>query len=289
MTARHQALLLVAAALICFSCAPAQVGLDGPAYTLPSPGADAPAETVVPPNTRSETTVAAAAPGAVSSNTGLGEILNNLRVANAFWGVSVKSLRTGQSLIALNEDKLFVPASDMKLFTTAVALIRLGPDFRYTTSLYADGSTEKGVLKGDVYLRGSGDPTISERFQGRPTAVFEEWADRLKQQGIRVVEGDLIGDDTLFDGYDLGPGWAWDDEFFAFSARISAVSFNDNCFDTVLAPGKRPGDPARIAITPETSYVKIANNVKTSMPGEQTECSTPAVPSGRIHLPSRAA
>jgi D-alanyl-D-alanine carboxypeptidase/D-alanyl-D-alanine-endopeptidase (penicillin-binding protein 4) len=142
-----------------------------------------------------------------------------------------------------------------------------------------------------VYLRGSGDPTISERFQGRPTAVFEEWADRLKQQGIRVIEGDLIGDDTLFDGCDLGPGWAWDDEFFAFSARISAVSFNDNCFDAVLAPGKKPGDPAGIAITPETSYVKIANNVKTSVPGEQTDLdahrpfgSNTLTLSGRIEL-----
>ena len=186
-----------------------------------------------------------------------------------FWGVSVKSLSTGRGLFARNDEKLFVPASNMKLFTTAVALIRLGPDFRYTTNLYTNGSPEKGALKGDVYFRGSGDPTISERFQGRPTEVFEEWADLLKQQGIREIDGDLIGDDTLFDEKNLGQGWAWDDEFTAFSARISAISFNDNCFDALISPGKKPGDLARIAITPETSYIKIVSSVKTSSPGRR--------------------
>ena len=104
-----------------------------------------------------------------------------------FWGVSVKSLRTGQRLFAHNEDKFFVPASNMKLFTTAVALVKLGPDFRYTTSLYTDGSREKGVLKGDVYLRGSGDPTISERFQGKSTA-------RVRRVGRPVETAGHYGD-----------------------------------------------------------------------------------------------
>ena len=271
MTLRHPALLVFLGGLICFSCTPARVRLDGPPYTLQLPDGEIPAETALPPVPRRETTVAASAPDVVSSAPEIDEILDAPGAADAFWGVSAKSLRTGQRLFARNEDKLFVPASNMKLFTTAVALIRLGPDFRYTTSLYTDGSVENGVLTGDVYLRGSGDPTISQRFQGGPTAVFEEWADRLKQQGIGEIEGDLIGDDTLFDGHELGPGWAWDDESIAFSARISAVSFNDNCFDAVLSPGKKAGDPARIAITPETSYVKIANSVRTSASGEQTE------------------
>ena len=132
------------------------------------------------------------------------------------WGVSLRSLSTGESLLARDERKLFTPASNMKLLTTAVALTRLGPDFRYTSGLYWKGKRKKNVLEGDVFFRGSGDPTISERFQGKATAVFEGWADTLKQQGVREIQGDLVGDDSLFDDRSLGLGWAWDDEMIAF-------------------------------------------------------------------------
>jgi D-alanyl-D-alanine carboxypeptidase/D-alanyl-D-alanine-endopeptidase (penicillin-binding protein 4) len=263
-------LLFVLAGVVCSSCAPAPIQYDVAPYVT-SPGlSEEPREAPPAPAGRGRLPVAKPGPDSPSYESELDGILNGPGANDVFWGVSVKSLSTGRGIFGRNENKLFVPASNMKLFTTAVALIRLGPDFRYTTNLYTNGIVENGTLKGDVFLRGSGDPTISERFQGRPTAVFEEWADSLKQQGIREITGDLIGDDTLFDGKNLGPGWAWDDEFIAFSARISALSFNDNCFNTVISPGKRPGDPARIEVFPETSYVKIVNNVRTSIHGEQT-------------------
>lgn len=266
MTLRLPALVLLAAGIVCSSCAPARVQHEAFPYGTPSVEAGtapSPAPSKRPP-------IVLPARNGTACASELNDILNGPGAANVFWGVSVKSLGTGRGLFAHNEDKLFVPASNMKLLTTAVALIRLGPGFKYTTSLYTNGEGENGVLKGDVYLRGSGDPSISERFQGRPTAVFEEWADSLKQQGIRAIEGDLIGDNSLFDDKSLGKGWAWDDEIISFSARISAVSFNDNCFGALISAGKKVGDPARITIFPETSYVKIENSIKTSGPGEQT-------------------
>ncbi len=273
--------LFLIALFFCASCAPVRVRYDGSPYDDGSSiGAAAlPKATVASEN--------------VPSSSEIDKILDRPGAAGVFWGISVKSLGTGQRLFSRNENKLFVPASNMKLFTTAVALIRLGPDFTYTTSLYSKGGMEGEALLGDIYLRGSGDPTISGKFQGRPTAVFEEWADRLKQQGIREIRGDLVGDDTLFDEKNLGAGWAWDDELIAFSARISAISFNDNCFDAVVSPGIRPGDPARIHTTPETSYIRIANNVKTVVPGDKTELSAMGPPgskgltlSGRIEAGS---
>jgi serine-type D-Ala-D-Ala carboxypeptidase/endopeptidase (penicillin-binding protein 4) len=269
MTLRLPVLALLAAVIVCSSCVPARIQYDAPPYGTPSVGEGTLPGTAPHPTTPKKSPNVPPARSAAGASE-LNEILNGPGAANVFWGVSVKSLGTGRGLFAHNEDKLFVPASNMKLLTTAVALIRLGPGFRYTTSLYTNGERENGVLKGDVYLRGSGDPTISERFQGRPTAVFEEWADSLKQQGIREIGGDLIGDDSLFDDKSLGKGWAWDDEIISFSARISAVSFNDNCFSALISPGRKIGDPARITITPETSYVKIENSIKTSGPGEQT-------------------
>ncbi len=221
------------------------------------------------------------------------DILDAPSVANGFWGICVRSLSTGRRLFARNQEKLFTPASNMKLLTTAVALTRLGPDFRYTTGLYGTGQRKNGALEGDVFLKGSGDPTISERFQGKATAVFEEWADTLRRQGVREILGDLVGDDSLFDDRDLGPGWAWDDEFIWFSAHISAVSFNDNCFETIVSPGKKPGDPAQISISPETAYIKVTNSVKTSITAERSELdarrtfgSNGIVLSGKIGLAS---
>lgn len=266
MRPRLSVLLFLVAGIVCASCTPVRVHHE----VIPSIETPAPPETALPSPAPGKAQALPPVSDNASCASELDDILNGPGAADVFWGVSVKSVATGRSLFARNEDKLFVPASNMKLLTTAVALVRLGPDFRYTTGLYTDGDRENGVLKGNVYLRGSGDPTISERFQGRPTAVFEEWADLLKQQGIREIAGDLIGDDSLFDDRNLGPGWAWDDEFIAFSARISAVSFNDNCFTAVVSPGRRPGDPARVAVLPETSYVKIINSIKTCEAGERT-------------------
>ncbi len=208
---------------------------------------------------------------AQASKNGLQELIDGSALSQGLWGISVRSLATGKTLFQMNEGKLFTPASTMKLFTTAVALIRLGPGFRYTTNLYAGGPVENGVLNGGLFLRGSGDPTISERFQGSATSVFETWADEMKRQGIREIRGDLVGDAGLFDDAELGRGWAWDDELAGYSARISAVSFNDNCFEVTLSPGKKSGAAAGIRISPETAYVRIRNKVVTSGCGETTE------------------
>jgi D-alanyl-D-alanine carboxypeptidase/D-alanyl-D-alanine-endopeptidase (penicillin-binding protein 4) len=221
---------------------------------------------------------------------GIDDVIDARLAPSVLWGLSVRSLSTGQSLLARNPDKLFTPASNMKLLTTAVALTRLGPDFRYTSGLYWKGKRKKNGLEGDVFFRGSGDPTISERFQGKATAVFEEWADSLKRRGVREIRGDLIGDDTFFDDRSLGAGWAWDDEMIAYSARISALSFNDNCFEAIVQPGRKAGDPARISISPETAYIELTNGIKTSSTDEQSELEARRLfGSNRIALSGRIA
>lgn len=286
---------LLAAVLLSFSCA--RLGAhSGMAHPLPLSSPEVPAHgaqaeaSPVPPSITPD------GQGEREDRTGekqlekveIDDIIDARLAPSVLWGASVRSLRTGQSLLARNDDKLFAPASNMKLLTTAVALTTLGPDFRYTSGLYWKGKRKKNTLVGDVFFRGSGDPTISERFQGRATAVFEGWADALRRQGVREIRGDLVGDDSLFDDRGLGVGWAWDDEMIAFSARISALSFNDNCFEATVGPGKKVGAPAHITISPESAYIELTNEVKTSGDDGQSELDAKrALGSNRIVLSGR--
>ncbi|MGE5431442.1 MAG: D-alanyl-D-alanine carboxypeptidase/D-alanyl-D-alanine-endopeptidase [Syntrophomonadaceae bacterium] len=191
------------------------------------------------------------------------DIFNDPNFNSANWGVVIKSLETGEYLYKRNEDKLMVPASNLKLFTTSAGLLLLGKNYRYKTNLYANGNIEGSVLKGDLILQGSGDPTISGRFhQDDAYKVFNDWADTLLSRGIEEVTGNLIGDDKLFDENGLGEGWSWDYETYWYSASTSAISFNDNCIDIIVKPTEA-GKQATLGIVPETKYVTIINKVVT--------------------------
>lgn len=186
---------------------------------------------------------------------------------NANWGVMIQSLQTGEIIYRRNEQKSFMPASNMKLFTTAAALTSLTPDFHYTTTLFTTGDLKDGVLRGDVILRGSGDPTISGRFNGgKVTETFEQWADSMKGRGIREIKGDLIGDDNCFDEEFYGDGWDANYETDWYAAQYGGIMFNDNCVDFTVVPGDSAGAPATISWIPATKYVTVMNEVVTAPP-----------------------
>lgn len=194
----------------------------------------------------------------------LDRTLNDDAFSNAFWGVLVYDLDADKTLYARNASKSFIPASNTKLYTTAAALDLLGPSYRYTTTLFTDGTMTEGVLDGNLIVRGSGDPVIGGRFNdGDLTETFRAWADSLKLRGITHITGDLIGDDDVFDDQALGYGWSWDDEPFWYAAESSALSFNDNCVDFALV-GQREAQPALIHWEPfNTTFVEVTNATRT--------------------------
>lgn len=195
---------------------------------------------------------------------------DTITLSGAHWGLAVRSLSTGEFLCKKDETKAFVPASNMKLITTAVALVALGPDFRYTTGLYMGGEVRGGILHGDLFVLGSGDPAIAGSFNGGKAAgVFGEWADALAGKGVREIEGAVTGDASCFDGQSLGAGWPWDDETSGYSAQISCLSFNDNAVEVEVSPGRNTGDPAGIIISPATGYVKVINQAATAPAGTE--------------------
>lgn len=183
---------------------------------------------------------------------------------NATWSIVVESLTRHDTLFSFNSRKGMTPASNMKLFSSALALDKLGPDFTYKTTLWAKGCPERDTIwDGDLIVRGQGDPTLSGRFRdNNMLAVFEEWADSLRSRGIRRICGHVIGDDNIFEEEVLGRNWEWDGESYWYSAQISGLCFNDNCIDWYITPGKI-GRRARVLVMPNTNYVDIRNETLT--------------------------
>lgn len=222
------------------------------------------------------------------------EVLDNDVFSDAYWGALVVNLETGQTLYERNAERRFIPASNMKLFTTASILDALGPDFRYTTRLYADGARRGGTLVGSLVVRGSGDPTFGGRYTGGDlTQVFRQWADSLRASGIRRVTGSVVGDDDVFDNVGLGEGWSWDDLVWAYGAETSGLQFNEGTIEMEVR-GTSPGSRARISVEPEVGdFVRVSNRTTTTSGGGIREgysralgsndfTVTTSVPAGRV-------
>ena len=199
----------------------------------------------------------------------LDHILDRPTLASAFWGVEVRSLKTGRVLYARNPQKNVKPASTLKIVTTAAALDAFSPSERLRTTVETAGRLDgSGRILGDVYLVGGGDPNLSGRFHdGRITAVFEGLADALRQAGVKRIEGRLLGHDGLFAGDRRGDDWAWTDLVWWYGAEVSALSFNDNCADLRITAGERVGDPVVLDRNPISAHYRVLVTATTSAAG----------------------
>src|SRR4051812_5037794 len=139
---------------------------------------------------------------------------------NAFWGVLVVDPERGDTLYSRNAGKLFLPASNMKVVTSSVALEQLGPDFTYRTTLLAHGPLRDSILSGDLVVIGRGDPTISDHMWLDAMTPLRALADSLAARGVRRVTGRLVAGGNAFPGPVLGYGWSWEDLESSYSAGI---------------------------------------------------------------------
>jgi serine-type D-Ala-D-Ala carboxypeptidase/endopeptidase (penicillin-binding protein 4) len=187
-------------------------------------------------------------------------ILDDPARPSALWGVYVQNLRTGQVVYSRNADLSLIPASVMKLLTTAVALETYGPDYRFTTNLYFNGEAGGDVLKGDLIIRGSGDPTFGSALStGSPLA---HWARTLAGMGVRRIEGRIIGDASAMASEPFAPGWDIDHiATSAWAQAISGLSYADNLVTLELA-GTQAGRDATVRDQP-AGYVQIQNRMTT--------------------------
>ena len=194
-------------------------------------------------------------------------------VNQSYWGVVVADRDTGETLYDLNAGRLFAPASNAKIFTTAFALATLGPNYRYHTTLESNGALgADGRLSGDLKLIGRGDPDLSNRIfpyagkeerTGSVDKILAELADAAVAKGLREVHGNIIADDSYFP-YDPYPeAWSVGDLYFEFGAPVSAIAFNDNTISIVTQPGAHVGDPAILTVLPEAASGTFGHEVMT--------------------------
>ncbi len=197
----------------------------------------------------------------------LSTIFGSPVMARSVWGVDIRSADTGELLYSHNGDRLMMPASNMKILTLATTAQKLGWDYRFTTLLETTAPVEGGVLRGDLIVRGNGDPSINTRGN-RAAAVFDEWARALTAAGITSIEGRIIGDDQAFDDDGVGPGWSWDYLDAGYASPIGALQFNENVAALTISSGAAAGEPAIVRLTAGTGLV--VTNRATTAPADAT-------------------
>lgn len=196
------------------------------------------------------------------------------------WGLLVVDAATGETLYEKNADRFFTPASNMKLLTTALVLDKLGPDFRFRTTVETHGAIAQGVLSDDLILVGRGDPNLSNRkfpfdvkeeFDGPSEKVLIELADQVVAHGVKEISGDIVGDDSYFPRDRYPHGWEIDDMVWEYGAAISAIVLDDNTVTLTLTPGEKAGDRIVGAVEPATPDFAVRNEVTTSDRAEKAD------------------
>jgi serine-type D-Ala-D-Ala carboxypeptidase/endopeptidase (penicillin-binding protein 4) len=211
----------------------------------------------------------------------LDSVANSPEFSNGHWGVLVVTT-SGDTLYSHNSGKLFMPASNQKLLTGAVALAQLGPDYRYRTVFVAHGVIANGVLEADLGVIGRGDPSVSDHMRGDAMLPLREVADSIAARGVRRIRGKLLAEGNAFPEPVLGFGWSWDDLEWDYSAPTDELLFNEGFSTVVVRAGRAPGDSVQIETRPTRTWPRVRASVTTVAPFPAPIDSTSTVPRPRV-------
>lgn len=203
------------------------------------------------------------------------QFTNDSQTKYSITSLTVLNAITGEPLYQHNENVGLPTASTLKLITAATAYAVLGKDFTFETGLLYSGQIRNDTLFGDLIIRGSGDPTLgSWRYAStKPQRVFAQWVKAVQKAGIQVVQGQVIGDASLFDSQTTPGGWPWEDMGNYYGAGSSALTWHENQYDLYLSPGARKGAAVKLLKTnPEIKQLAFVNELKTGSAhsGDQT-------------------
>ncbi|CAN5265088.1 D-alanyl-D-alanine carboxypeptidase/D-alanyl-D-alanine-endopeptidase [soil metagenome] len=182
------------------------------------------------------------------------DLIEKSEFANGRWGVFAISLKDGRVLVAKDAQKLFNPASVLKILTSVVAIDKLGADFRWQTKVFAQNQIENGTLNGDLILYGQGAPDLSDEG-------IENLANQLKAKGLQRIKGGIIGDESYFKGENLGDGWTWNELQWYYGAEASALTVNLNYTNLNLQNGKPQVSTAFMTVSGEVKPVQDIESI----------------------------
>ncbi|MFT3746454.1 MAG: D-alanyl-D-alanine carboxypeptidase/D-alanyl-D-alanine-endopeptidase [Pyrinomonadaceae bacterium] len=271
------------------------VSADSNAVPTPTPSTrprTTPTASPTPSPSASPTPIPAATPTPGGPTQNLEDLQSRIRqrlfdpaVRRGRVGVKIVSLSSGKVVFEQDSEKYFMPASNMKNFTVAAAMEKLGPDFKFVTSVYANALPDSnGTIKGDLRIYGRGDISISTAFNKPPPEdpqlkaawlveqkkrgeeVYYEGIDRLVDKiiaaGVKRIDGSIVGDESYFKGFYLPGGWEWDDLQAYYGAEVSALPLNDNAVDITVSPGTA-GAACNVKISPANSLFQVVNTCTT--------------------------
>ncbi len=191
----------------------------------------------------------------------LSRFSENPLMRNANISVLVKDINTSAVLHRRNENISIIPASTMKLVTTATALEMLGADFRFETRIEIDGRiAADSTLFGNLYIRGGGDPTLGSEFAGNPDFIHE-WAFALKKAGIKTITGRIIADESIYNSEHINPKWTWEDMGNYYASGVYGLSYKDNTYKLYLKSEKAGSKPEIKRTEPEIKGLTFENNL----------------------------
>jgi D-alanyl-D-alanine carboxypeptidase/D-alanyl-D-alanine-endopeptidase (penicillin-binding protein 4) len=209
-------------------------------------------------------------------------VANSPEFSNGHWGILVVTT-AGDTLYSRNAGKLFMPASNQKLLTSAVALTQLGPDYRYRTVLVAHGVVADGVLDGDLGVIGRGDPSVSDHMRHDAMLPLREMADSLSARGIKRIRGRVLAEGNAFPDPVLGFGWSWSDLESDYSAAVDELLFNEGFSTVIVRAGHAAGDSVQVESRPTRTWPRLRVSVTTvaRLPAT-TDSGSPLVPRPRV-------
>ncbi|MBA4849758.1 D-alanyl-D-alanine carboxypeptidase/D-alanyl-D-alanine-endopeptidase [Emticicia sp. BO119] len=199
----------------------------------------------------------------------LDSIQNDNEIQTGVVAASIRSTQTGAYKIQFNARKSVNSASTLKLVSTASALSVLGPDYKYQTFIEYDGTIADSVLKGNIYIRGTGDPSLGSSRVGLDfQQIVNLFARKIKDFGIKKIEGSIIGDGSAFPDNTLANSWVWGDIGNYYGAGISGLNINENLYEIHFKPGKSLGEEALVSrLAPQIPNISYINRVTTAERG----------------------
>lgn len=203
---------------------------------------------------RASTAPRAANRGVVKTlRTAIDSLADAAEFSNGHWGILIVDPESGDTLYARNAGKLFMPASNMKILTTATALAQLGPDYRYRTALASEGAIRDGAI-GNLLVIGRGDPSVSDHMMKDAMLPLRAMADSLYARGVRRIDGRVLPLGDAFPGENLGYGWSYDDFEDSYSAPVDELLFNEGFSELHVYAGAKAGDPVRVETRPARTF-----------------------------------